>query len=167
VTDEENRYLAGWRAADREAAQQKLTPKEERERKLDEALRRLIDACETLTYPEAPQPTKADIERISIDVSTVLDAFARHRYGAPWITHTVRGNVRVNWRDVEGVIQEREFDTEAEARAFGATMTEEPLEFRTCWEMTMHHAGQLMKADPSLSPEEVMLKAGVRLEPAR
>jgi hypothetical protein len=133
------------------------------EEKLNAALRRLIDAVELLTCPDAPSPTKADLEVISIDVSTVLNAFARYRYGGPWLTHTIRGNVRVKWRDVEGVIEERDFDTEAEARAFGATMTSAPLKFHGDWETTMHRVGQLMETD-LLSPEEAMQRAGVRVE---
>jgi hypothetical protein len=130
------------------------------EEKLNAALRRLIDAVEIFTYPDAPLPTKADLKGISIDVSTVLNAFARYRYGGPWLTHTVRGNVRVKWRDVEGVIAEREFDTESEARAFGATMTSAPLKFLPDWEITLHRVGQLMEGG-HLSLKEAMQRAGV------
>jgi hypothetical protein len=97
------------------------------EARLDDALCRLRDVVRPNDlFHEPPPPTREDRRKVADDLEIVLEALARYRFGPPWLVPVVR----VQWRDVDGELQNRNFDSEAEARAFGATKTDEPLQFR-------------------------------------
>jgi hypothetical protein len=81
--------------------------------KLDEALRRLRDSVVIACWPDEPPLGKAAMLTIARDLEIVLEALARYRFGPPWLVRTLDGKFRVKWRDVEGVIQDRAFDTRA------------------------------------------------------
>lgn len=66
----------------------------------------------------------------------------------------------MKWRDEEGVLQDQDFNTEAEARAYGGSL----LEFRPDLETAFIRASELRNRNPSLSPEEAMARAGIVVE---
>jgi hypothetical protein len=73
-----------------------------------------------------------------------------------WLVRTTNG-VRVKWRNEDGVLQDADFATEAQARAFGGNL----LEFRPDLETAFVRAGELRRSHPELSPEEAMERAGI------
>jgi hypothetical protein len=128
---------------------------------LDEALRRLSDNLEMPFHPGAPPPTLADIGDIGRDVQIVFKALARYRFGPPWLVRTIDGTVRVKWRDVYSELQDRDFSTEAEARAFGTTMSNEPMKFGPDMETALLRAGKIQEANPGMSIDEAAKRAGI------
>lgn len=76
----------------------------------------------------------------------------------PWLVRTINGRFRVKWRDEETMLQDRDFDTEAEARAFGGSL----LEFLPDMETAMLQAAALRKQNPQISVEEAMAAVGIR-----
>lgn len=74
----------------------------------------------------------------------------------PWLTYAPGEIIRVKWRDDEGDLCEKDFATEAEARAFGGTF----LRFLPSLEMGFFQMGEIMKRNPQMSPEEAMKAAG-------
>jgi hypothetical protein len=74
----------------------------------------------------------------------------------PWLVRAITGRIRVKWRDEDGVLQDQDFDTEAEARAFGGSL----LEFRGDAETGFLIAARLRQQHPEMSVEEAMARAG-------
>lgn len=75
---------------------------------------------------------------------------------SPWLVHAITGRIRVKSRDEGGVLRDQDFDTEAEARAFGGSL----LEFGGGMEIAMLMAAQLQRAEPWLTGEEALERAG-------
>ena len=44
----------------------------------------------------------------------------------PWLVRTIDNRVRVKWRDEATILQDADFDTEADARAFGLREVRRP-----------------------------------------
>ena len=44
-----------------------------------------------------------------------------------WLALAIDGRVMMKWRDEDGVLQDRSFDTEAEARTYGRRLAQGPL----------------------------------------
>ena len=81
----------------------------------------------------------------------------------PWLVRTIDNRIRVKWRDEATVVQDEDFDTEAEARAFALrAFGTRDLSFLSDMETSLHHAGRLMKANTGMSPavalEAVVIK---------
>jgi hypothetical protein len=90
--------------------------------------------------------------------------FGRMAAKNAWLVRTIDGRFRVKWRDEDTVLQDQDFDTEAEARSFGG----EGLEFRPDMETALLQARRLREQDASLSPEEGLRLVGIvteRFEP--
>ena len=64
---------------------------------------------------------------------------------SPWLVRTITGRFRVKWRE-DDELQDRDFNTEAKARAYGESL----LEFIPDRETTLLRATQLRKQDLSL-----------------
>ena len=85
-----------------------------------EAVERLVQDVEFAPFTE----------RFRSDFEIVLNAYARLKYGPPHLIQLrAMGKWRVKWRDAASVMQDADFDTEVEARAFGATLSATRLEF--------------------------------------
>jgi hypothetical protein len=115
----------------------------DREARLAATLGRLRHVIELQNSFDPPPPTQEEMRQIADDLAIVLEALARYRFGPPWLIRYRLGPpwlvgwprwlvpiVSVQWRGVEGELYNRDFDTEAEARAFGATKADEPLQFQ-------------------------------------
>ena len=74
-----------------------------------------------------------------------------------WLVRAITGRVRVKWLDEEGDVCEWECDDEKAARAFGGSL----LKFRPDMETSLLMAGQLVKENPEMSPEEAMERVGI------
>jgi hypothetical protein len=81
----------------------------------------------------------------------------RNRMISPWLVRTIDGRVRVKGRDSEDDLCDQDFDTEAEARAYGGSL----LEFGPDIETAFLRAREMQKQDPSLTPEEAFERAGI------
>ena len=76
---------------------------------------------------------------------------------------TIDNRVRVKWRDEATVLQDEDFDTEAEARAFGLReFGARDLKFLPDMETSLQRAGRLIKANPGMSPEAAMEAVGIK-----
>jgi hypothetical protein len=85
-----------------------------------------------------------------------------------WLTHAASARFRVKWRDEDNPLHDLDFDTEAEARAYGERLGGRRLEFRSDLETSLLTASRLRVQNPNLSPEEALALAGferVRLAP--
>jgi hypothetical protein len=80
-----------------------------------------------------------------------------------WLVRTHDDRVRLKWRDENGILQDRDFNTEAEARAFGGSL----LEFEPDMETALVRAGQVKAQNPGMTPEEAMDRAGISITKAR
>jgi hypothetical protein len=97
--------------------------------------------------------TPAEMVECFDDMATAADI----AIGGAWLVKTINGRFRVKWRDKDTVLQDRDFDTEAEARAFGG----EHMEFRSDLETSLQQALELRRLNPAMSPEEAMERVGI------
>jgi hypothetical protein len=78
-----------------------------------------------------------------------------------WLVRAITGRIRVKWIDEDGFPDDRDFDTEREARAFGAGLGGNHLEFRADMETMYHAMGMPMEQNPGLTQEEAMTRVGI------
>jgi hypothetical protein len=77
-----------------------------------------------------------------------------------WLTRTVDARFRVKWRDEDSVLHDQDFDTEAEAHAYGERLGGHRLKLPSDLETSLLTAWQLLEQNPNLSLDEALTLAG-------